>query len=181
MCTAFLSAEEFVPNFVSANPWGGVEEAEDGTAPISPQQAESFFDRAHVEGGGTPKESLVERLHTLVAFSVQNRSHASKITGILVQTMDELELVKLINDNNALQAKIAQMRASLESIKFRELAASGSFEKQFTCACVCVCVCVCVCTCVRVYVCDAYYLAPLCMCNACDFARFAQNLAHEFP
>ena len=171
MCTAFLSAEEFVPNFLSANLWGGVEETEDGTAHISPQEAEGFCDHAHVEGGsestctlcgagkyalftgasgctdcgagGTPEpsESKGKLLHALVAVSVQNRSLARTITGMLVKTMDELELVKLIDDNNALQAKIDQMRASLESIKLRELAASGSFD---TCVCVCVCVCMCV-------------------------------------
>ena len=128
----FLAAEAPVPN-------GGIEASEGDETQSFDQQKRSFLE--HVERGAPQNlhtGSLDERLHALITGSVQEESLVSKIKGMLFKEMKGPELLKLIKNNSALQSKITHMRAALESLKFRELAASGSW---LLCARACECAC----------------------------------------
>ena len=59
------------------------------------------------------KQILGGRLYALI--KVEQGSLAGKITGMLLEGLDNSELVALIDDPGALQAKIAEALAALEA------------------------------------------------------------------
>jgi polyadenylate-binding protein len=67
------------------------------------------------------KQILGERLYALI--QVEQGSLAGKITGMLLEGLDNSELVALIDDPGALQAKIAEALAALEAHQQAQAAA----------------------------------------------------------
>ena len=61
------------------------------------------------------KQILGERLYALIQQDQSHAHLAGKITGMLLEGLDNTELVALIDDHNALRAKIQEAIAALEA------------------------------------------------------------------
>jgi len=88
-------------------------EGSDFAAEEGYEEGDPNAEEGHEKVWGEVKQILGERLYALI--QVEQGSLAGKITGMLLEGLDNSELVALIDDQVALQSKIQEALAALEA------------------------------------------------------------------